>query len=344
MTDVKCRELLFVLNISLFSRQIELMLGNKMSDARKLYESLSLVGSVTLAVSLPWIIFRVFRALYLQKGFNELFGKVVVVTGASSGLGEALAHEFYKHGCQVVLCARRRQELERVRNDLLHTHCTVRTHPPIIVPLDLSDINSLNDSVKKILSITEKIDILVNNGGISHRGTVLSTDPDVDIKIMQVNYFGSVALTKAVLPSMVKRKYGHVVFVSSIQGLVALPERSAYSASKHAIQAFSDSLRAEMAADNVSVTVASPGYVKTKLSLNALTGSGSSYGKMDNTTENGYNPDYVAMEIVKAVVEKKKEVIISTVLPRLAIFLRKFLPSVYFFIMVRRARKSGLKK
>ncbi|XP_023025738.1 dehydrogenase/reductase SDR family protein 7-like [Leptinotarsa decemlineata] len=323
---------------------LELMFENKMSDAKKLYESLSLVGSFTLAISLPWIILRVFRALYLQKGYNELFGKVVVITGASSGIGEALAHEFYKHGCQVVLCARRRQELERVRNDLLHSHCTLQTHPPIIIPLDLSDVDSLTDNVKKILSITKKIDILVNNGGISHRGRALTTDPDVDMKIMQVNYFGSVALTKAVLPGMIARKSGHIVVVSSIQGLVALPDRSAYSASKHALQAFSDSLRAEIAADNVSVTVASPGYVKTQLSMNALTGSGSSYGQMDSTTENGFSADYVAAQIVKAIVEKKKEVVISTILPKLAIFLRKYLPSLYFFVMVRRAKNSSLIK
>nr|CAI5834337.1 unnamed protein product [Callosobruchus analis] len=89
------------------------MLENRMNQAKKLYDSLNMVGSLTLAISIPWIIFRVFRAVYLQKNLNKLVGKVVVITGASSGLGEALAHEFYKYGCQVVLCARRRQELER---------------------------------------------------------------------------------------------------------------------------------------------------------------------------------------------------------------------------------------
>ncbi|XP_056631601.1 dehydrogenase/reductase SDR family protein 7-like [Diorhabda sublineata] len=321
-----------------------LTIENRMTEARKLYESLSLVGSVSLAVSLPWIIFRVFKALYLQKGLNELFGKVVVITGSSSGLGEALAHEFYKQGCQVVLCARRRQELERVRTDLLHSHSTVPTHPPIIIPLDLSEIDKLEEQVKKIVSITGKIDILINNGGISHRGSVLSTQNDVDMKIMMVNYFGTIALTKAVLPDMMKRKEGHIIFISSIQGLVALPERSAYSASKHALQAFSDSLRAEVASSNISITVVSPGYIKTNLSLNALTGTGESYGHMDPTTEKGLPPEYVAAKIVKAVAEKKKELIISTLLPKFAIFLRKCLPSLYFLIMAKRAQKCSIKK
>lgn len=124
------------------------------------------------------------------------FFQVVVITGASSGLGESLAHQFYEAGCLVVLCARRRQELDRVRNDLVNLPCSGSSPSPVIVPLDLSDIDSLPGVVNKILSITGKIDILVNNGGISNRGSVLDTKIDVDIKIMTVNYFGSVALTK----------------------------------------------------------------------------------------------------------------------------------------------------
>lgn len=120
----------------------------------------------------------------------------MVITGASSGLGEALAHEFYKHGCQVVLCARRRQELDRVKQDLLKTHPTVPTYPPIIVPLDLNDVNTLAEHANKILGITGHVDILINNGGISTRGTAVNTNPDVDIKVMFVNYFGAVVLTK----------------------------------------------------------------------------------------------------------------------------------------------------
>ncbi|CAG9854360.1 unnamed protein product [Phyllotreta striolata] len=324
----------------MFFHMIELTLQNRMNEVKKLYESLSLIGSLSLAISLPWIIYK---ALHLQRSLNNLFGKVVVITGASSGLGEALAHEFYMKGCQVVLCARRRQELDRVRTDLMHSHSTVQTHPPIIIPLDLADLDNLVENLKKIITVTGKVDILINNGGVSHRGNVLSTNIDVDMKIMMVNYFGTVALTKAVLPDMVKRNEGHIVFISSVQGLIALPERSAYSASKHAVQAFGDSLRAEVADNNISVSVISPGYIQTNLSLNALTGSGDSYGQMDDSTKSGYTPEYVAKKIVKAVAQKKKEMIISSMLPKIAIFLRKYLPSLYFFAMARRAKKSSLK-
>ncbi|XP_044750203.1 dehydrogenase/reductase SDR family protein 7-like [Coccinella septempunctata] len=288
---------------------------------------------------LTYIFFKFRKGLVSGMNSKSLLNKVVVITGASSGLGEALAHQFYKEGCIVVLCARRRQELDRVKNDLVSLPCSTPNHTPIIVPLDLSDINSLPGVVDKILSITKKIDILVNNGGISHRGSVLDTKLEVDMKIMTVNYFGSVALTKAVLPSMVKEKCGRIVFISSVQGLIAIPYRSSYAASKHALQAFADSLRAEISHHNIGVTVASPGYVKTALSMNALTATGKTYGKMDTDTEEGYTCEYASQAILKAVLEDQKEVVIANVTAKIGIFLRNFIPSLYFVAMVKRAKK-----
>lgn len=152
------------------------------------------------------------------------------------------------------------------------------THSPVVISIDLSDINSLSAKVQEILEIHGQIDIIINNAGISVRSGCLSTAMDVDIKVMLVNYFGTVALSKACLPSMMKRKEGRIVCVSSVQGKFSIPHRSAYGASKHALQAFCDSLRAEMADHNVKVTLVSPGYIRTALSYNALTGSGSQYG------------------------------------------------------------------
>lgn len=165
------------------------------------------------------------------------------------------------------------------------------------MPIDLSELNSIPGQVSSVLAIFGHIDILINNGGISNRGAVNETNVDVDIKVMLVNYFGTVALTKgkvivnccicvsnelfvllAVLPTMLARGSGHVVAVSSVQGRIAIPNRSAYAASKHALQAFCDTLRAEVSSHGIKVTVVSPGYIQTKLSLNALTGSGQTYG------------------------------------------------------------------
>ena len=166
---------------------------------------------------------------------------------------------------------------------------------------------------------------------------------DVDIKVMLVNYFGTIALTKAALPSMIRRKEGRIVFVGSVQGKFAIPHRSAYTASKHALQAFSDSLRSEMDEHNVKVTLVSPGYIKTSLSLNALTGSGKQYGVLDPTTEYGYTTEYVSKQILKGILRDEKDMIIAPITPNLAIWLRFICPSLYFWIMAKRARKLASK-
>lgn len=239
----------------------------------------------------------------------------------------------------MVLCARRESELERVKKDLMSKHSTNPTYPPVIVPLDLSDLNSLKEAVQQILDIFGHIDILINNGGISVRADIVSTAMDVDIKVMLVNYFGSVAMTKAVLPSMLKRQSGRIVFVSSVQGKFALPYRSAYSASKHATQAFSDSLRAEVANNGVKVTCISPGYINTSLSLNALTASGETYGKMDETTAGGTSPEAMANDIIKSILRDEKDVVLAQMQAKFAYFIRVLCPSLYFKIMERRALK-----
>lgn len=139
---------------------------------------------------------------------------------------------------------------------------------------------------------------------------------------------------------MIERRQGHIVFISSVQGLIALPERSAYGASKHALQAFSDTLRAEVSSSNISVTTISPGYIKTNLSLNAYTGSGNTYGKMDKNTEEGFSADYVAERVLEAVVRKSNEEVICQFLPKIAITLRKYMPSLYFLVMAKRFQNN----
>lgn len=300
-----------------------------------------LLGSLCIPVTVPWLIFRLF---YYKKMRSKMQGKVVVITGASSGLGEALAHTFYKAGCRVVLAARRESELNRVKQELLSLHSTVPTYPPVVLPLDLAQLNEMPKHVAKVLAIFGHVDILINNGGISVRGDILSTTVDVDTRLMLVNYFGQVALTKALLPSMIERKSGHIVTISSIQGRIAIPFRSAYSASKHALQAFCDTLRAEMADHNIKVTVVSPGYIQTNLSVNALTGSGEKYGVNDETTTSGYSPTRVAEDILIAVMKEDLELILSGPTPRIAIYLRTLFPSLYFYIMQNRARRLKQKE
>lgn len=295
-------------------------------------------------ITIPWLLYHLFDIMQQRKQKSALNNKVVMITGASSGLGEALAHVFYGCGCRLILVARRKTELERVKSTLMDKHCTVPTHPPIILPLDLTDINSLQPEVYKVLTIHGRIDILINNAGISYRGEIINTNVDVDIKVMLTNYFAQIALAKAVLPTMLKQQCGHIICISSVQGKISIPYRSAYAASKHALQAWCDACRAELAEQNIQVTIINPGYIKTALSLNAVTGSGETYGVMDAATEQGYSPEYVAKKVLKAVLRKEKDVIIAPMTPRYAILLRSLVPSLYFWIMEKRAKKLAKEK
>ncbi|KAL6255895.1 hypothetical protein P5V15_013136 [Pogonomyrmex californicus] len=297
-----------------------------------------------LPITIPWLVYHFYDIMQQKRRRSALSNKVVMITGASSGLGEALAHVFYSSGCRIILVSRRKEELERVKNDLMNTHQTVLTYPPIVLPLDLTDINNLKNEVSKAIMIHGRIDILINNAGISYRGEVIDTNVDVDIKVMLSNYFSQVALSKIVLPYMIQQQSGHIIGISSIQGRIAIPFRSAYAASKHALQAWYDTARAELADKNIKFTVVNPGYIKTSLSLNALTGTGQVYGVMDKTTENGYEPKYVAKCILKSVLKQEKEIIIAPFSPKCAIILRTLLPSLFFWIMQKRAKKLAHNK
>ncbi|XP_050535412.1 dehydrogenase/reductase SDR family protein 7-like [Daktulosphaira vitifoliae] len=276
--------------------------------------------------------------------YNTLKSKVVLITGASSGLGETLAHEFYSHGCALILTGRNPTELERVKSDLLSRNDVKNVNKPCTLVLDLIDQSTIEVVSQKVLGVFGRVDILINNAGISYRGRADATTAEVDYKVMLVNYFGQVALTKALLPSMIHHKSGHIVAISSVQGKIAVPFRSAYTASKHALQAFFDTLRAEISHHKVKVTVVSPGYIQTNLSLNALTGSGSKYGIMDESTMAGYSAEYVAQQIVEAVVDDEQEVIIAPLYARLAIGLRYIWPRLYFWIMKYRANRYTSQK
>nr|CAG4650211.1 EOG090X07KM [Sida crystallina] len=269
-----------------------------------------------------------------------LEGKVVLITGASSGLGEALAHAFYSEGCKIILCARQKAKLEQVREHLLSSgNRQGNVYPPVIIQIDLEELNSLDSKMETAIGVYGHVDILVNNGGISYRGEITDTTLEVDVRLMKTNYFGSVALTKALLPSMIQRKSGHILMIGSVQSKLAIPFRSAYSASKHALQAFSDSLRAEVNQHNIKVTVVNPGYIKTNLSLNALTGSGQLYGHMDPTTESGLDPAVAANSIIAAVKNGKCELMLCSLFYRFIVLLRVLFPGIFFWAMARRASK-----
>ena len=258
--------------------------------------------------------------------------KRVWITGASSGIGEALAVAFAEHGAHLILSARNEVEINRVG-----AACSKAGAASVLVqPLDLERHDSIPGIVEIVLKKVGKVDILVNNGGISQRALAKDTALEVDKKLMAVNYFGTVALTKALLPNMLMHQLGHIVTITSLTGKFGSPYRSSYAASKHALHGFFDSLRAELADAHIKVTLICPGFVHTNVSKNALTGDGAKLGTMDEATEKGMAPDRLAHKILQAVEQGKEEAYFGGK-EVLGVHLKRFFPH-YFAKMIRKAK------
>lgn len=255
---------------------------------------------------------------------DRFSNQVIWITGASSGIGEALVYALAKSGAKLILSARRMEELERVKSS-----CPADAQGNIaILSLDLAQPTSLALITEAAINLFGHIDILINNGGISQRSLVKDTDLAVDRKIMEVNYFGTIALTKYLLPHFIERKSGHYVVISSLVGKFGTPYRSGYSASKHALHGFYDALRAELYYDNIKVTMICPGFIKTQVSINALTGTGETLNKMDDAQAKGMPAELCAQKIIKAMGRGKAEVYIGGK-EKFGVFLKRFFPSIF---------------
>lgn len=248
--------------------------------------------------------------------------KVVWITGASSGIGEATAYQFAKEGAKLILSARREDELLRVKKNT-----SLPDNQVFILPIDVEKIDEIPQKAKLAIEHFGKIDVLFNNAGISQRGSVIETDMAVYEKIMNLNFFGVVALTKAVLPAMQHQKSGHIAVTSSISGKLSTPMRSGYCASKHALHGFFDALRSEVYQDNIGVTLICPGYIHTNISLNAVAADGSKFGKMDENQANGMSPEECATRIVDAIYKNKQEVYMGGK-EVLGVYLKRFFPKL----------------
>jgi dehydrogenase/reductase SDR family member 7B len=251
----------------------------------------------------------------------NLAKKVVWITGASSGIGAALAEACSRQGAHVVLSARRIEELEAVRR-----RCE-RPDQHFVLPLDMAGAD-FDSAVADVLGRFGRIDVLVNNAGISQRSLAAETTLAVDRRIMEVNFFGVVSLTKAVLPVMRRQKAGDIVVISSMVGLISTPLRSTYSASKHALHGFFEALRAEEYDNGVRVMLVCPGAIATDVSLHALAGNGSEHGVMDPLQANGMAPDECARRILLALAQGRELVVVAG-REAMAVTLNRFLPSVY---------------
>jgi len=265
---------------------------------------------------------------------NYFNNKVTWITGASSGIGEALAYEMSAAGARLILSSRRMNELERVKQACVHPDQVQ------LLELDLADVPSLESKTATALDLFGPIDIMVHNGGITQRSLVIETSIDVHRRMMEVDYFSYVELTRALLPHFVARKSGHFVVTSSVMGKIGTPMRSAYAASKHALHGFFDCLRAEVAADNIKVTILTPGYILTNISLFALTSHAYGLGKQSENISNGLPVDKAAKQIMKAIKKGKFEAYIGRFSSeRFALWLNRLAPGIITRIAPKLAPK-----
>lgn len=258
--------------------------------------------------------------------------QVVWITGASSGIGAALARAYARQGAVLILSARRTAALLALQQTLVETQT-------LILPLDLSDPSAIGPATARALAWRGRVDVLVNNAGVSQRSSVRDTELSTGRQLMEVNFFGAAALTRALLPSMLARESGHVVNMTSVAAYVAGPDRAFYSASKHALRAWSNTLRAELGGSGVHVTMICPGYVATDISQHALNGQGAALRRSDPQVAAGLSPDQAAARMLPAIARRQRELRLGSV-EIAAIYLQRFTPWLVAWVLPDRLPRA----
>lgn len=259
--------------------------------------------------------------------------KVVWITGASSGIGAALARKMAERGAFLILSARRKVALQHVR-DLI---CEAGTagEKIVILPFDIVEKDVLDQVVGQAEQAFGRIDMLVNNAGISQRSFIVDTDMAVYQRLMDVNFFAPVALTRKVLPLMLAQGHGHIAVTSSVAGKVGAQFRAGYCASKHAVMGFFDALRAEMAGQGIVVTTIVPGFIRTDISAHALQGDASPVGHLTKAIESGMDVDRAAEVIVRGFERGTPEITVGQGREMHALWLKRLAPRLLFKVSAR---------
>ena len=253
---------------------------------------------------------------------NRFENKTVWITGASSGIGEACTYIFAKEKAKLILTGTRVEALKLVQQKCVELGAECK-----IIPFDLFNIDEIPGLVKDAFSCFGTIDILFNNAGISQRGLAGDTSFEVDRKIMEINYFAPVRITKLVLPEMIKQKGGTIAVTSSIAGKFGFPLRSAYSASKHALYGFFETLHAEYFSKKIRVVMISPGFINTNISMNALDADGKKHARLDANQAGGMSAEKAAKKIVNAIFHQKPEVFVGSK-ELIMVYLKRFIPAL----------------
>ena len=252
--------------------------------------------------------------------------QVVWITGASSGIGEALAVQFAEQGAHLILSARREDALQIVKQN-----CALVSSgqsDALVLPLDVTDEAAMPACVANALAFKGRIDLLINNAGISQRSSCLSTEMSTYRTMFEVDVFGQIALTKLVLPIMIEQGRGHLAVTSSVAGKIGAPFRTGYCAAKHAVMGFFDALRAEVSHLNIRVSTITPGFIRTNIAKNALIGDGSALGTTDSNIERGISAEDCARVVIKALAKGKSEIPVGRGMEMHALWIKRLFPKL----------------
>jgi short-subunit dehydrogenase len=236
----------------------------------------------------------------------DLKDKVVWITGASSGIGASLAIQLNTLGAKVIASARRAEKLIELKNNCPNPQNMMT------LQLDITDSISIENAIVKVKQL-ERLDVVIHNAGIAQKGLVIENEMEVDRKIMETNYFGTVAFTKSIMPIYMKQGYGCFAIVSSFAGVMGIPGRSAYAASKHALHGFFESLKAENISCKLNISFILPGFINTEITAKGLCGDGKPYGSVETSHRLGMSASQCANGIVKGLMKAKKRIVIGKI-------------------------------
>ncbi len=267
---------------------------------------------------------------HFKSTMTTITNKVIWITGASGGIGEALAIQFAALGAKVVLSARREDALEQVHLKMNNAD----SH--LCLPLDITDTSACETALTAIKAQYGHVDWLINNAGLSQRALIVDTTIETDRRLFEVDFFAQLQLTRIALDTLVAQK-GKIVFVSSVAGLVGTQYRGSYSAAKAALHMWGNSLRAELGDTGLTVANVFPGFVKTDVSINALTGDGKPLGEMDNAQANAMSAQEFAQKTLAALLKDKNYIVVGGFKERLAAWVSRFSPEL-LYKMIRKSK------
>ncbi|WP_291908055.1 SDR family oxidoreductase [Chitinophaga sp. CB10] len=257
--------------------------------------------------------------------------KVILITGASSGIGRELALLLAQQKARLILAARNADKLRAVQQE-----CLQWTADCQILPMDVTDEAQVQAGAARAITFYGRIDVLINNAGVTQRSKLIDTSVAAIRTLMEVNFFGPVMLTKALLPQFQAQGGGQVVVISSMAGLFGYPWRSGYNAAKHALNGYFETLQTEQPIPELYTTIVCPGRIHTPITFSAITGDGSAFGKMDPGQEHGIPVNVCARKIITAMHKRRKIVLIARA-EKVLLWIKRYFPPLFYVI----ARKGN---